>query len=398
MVKERNEIRDPVHVFVTADPDEIAVVDSRPFQRLRNIHQLSLSYLIYPGATHKRFEHCLGVMHLAGFIYDTVVRDENLSDPLRQIVPSSARKREYWRSVVRMAALCHDLGHLPFSHGVEGLLPGNTTHEQISRRLIECDEMAEIWDRMKPSPSVEDIVKVALGPEEASGLQFDTWEAVLSDMITSDVFGADRIDYLLRDSLHAGVAYGRFDYHRLVQSMRILPDVRDPKVEGPITAEEAQRSTLGVVRGGLESAEAALVARYFMYSQVYLHDTRLIFDIHLRDFMVAWLKDRGGVFPTEPEEFLEISDAEVLAAMAKAVRDSDDPGHEPAWRIANREHFRVCSNALPTMSWRSDAAKAIYKAVRKEFGKDIVRFGHSKKAPGETEFPVRDRNGRRSRR
>src|SRR5439155_8659690 len=119
VAKEFNEIRDPVHVFVEADPDELAVVNSRPFQRLRHIHQLALTYLIYPGGTHRRFEHSLGVMQVAGRIYHIVMRDENLSDVVREVVPGSRRKREYWRSVLRMAALCHDLGHLPFSHAAE---------------------------------------------------------------------------------------------------------------------------------------------------------------------------------------------------------------------------------------------------------------------------------------
>lgn len=113
MAKEYNEIRDPVHVFVEADPDELAVINSRPFQRLRHIHQLALTFLIYPGGTHRRFEHSLGVMQVAGRIYDVVMRDENLSDVVREVVPMSRRKREYWRSVLRMAALCHDIGHLP---------------------------------------------------------------------------------------------------------------------------------------------------------------------------------------------------------------------------------------------------------------------------------------------
>src|SRR4051794_5390912 len=83
VAKQFNEVRVPVHVFVQADPDELAVVDSQPFQRLRHIHQLALTYLVYPGATHRRFEHCLGVMQVAGRIYDVVMRPENLSDPIR---------------------------------------------------------------------------------------------------------------------------------------------------------------------------------------------------------------------------------------------------------------------------------------------------------------------------
>jgi HD superfamily phosphohydrolase len=277
-VKEFNEIRDPVHVFVEADPDELAVINSLPFQRLRHIHQLALTYLIYPGGTHRRFEHSLGVMQLAGRIYDVVMRDENLSDAVREVVPASRRKREYWRSVLRMAALCHDIGHLPFSHAAEKeLLPDGIGHEQLTRMLIESDLMRPIWDRMRPRPEPEDVVKLALGPEDAPDLTFDTWEGILAEMIVGDVFGADRIDYLQRDSLHTGVAYGRFDYNRLIQTMRILLPAPDPGSEAASEREAAERSTLGVVRGGLESAEGLLVARYFMFSQVYFHPTRMIY-------------------------------------------------------------------------------------------------------------------------
>jgi HD superfamily phosphohydrolase len=104
-VSTQYEIRDPVHVFVEADPDELSVVNCSAIQRLRHIHQLALTYLVYPGGTHRRFEHSLGVMHFAGRIYDVVMREENLSDVVRQVVPASRRKREYWRSVLRMAAL-----------------------------------------------------------------------------------------------------------------------------------------------------------------------------------------------------------------------------------------------------------------------------------------------------
>ncbi len=254
VTKEFNEIRDPVHVFVSADPDELALIDSRPFQRLRNIHQLALTYLVYPGGTHRRFEHSLGVMHLAGRIYDVVMRPENLSDPMREIVPASPRKIEYWRSVVRVAALCHDLGHLPFSHAAEDdLLPDGVGHEQITRELILSAELRPVWEKMKPRPVLEDVIKVALGPKDAPDMEFDTWEAILAQMVVDDVFGADRIDYLLRDSLHAGVAYGRFDHNRLIQSMRILPPASDPSVKGAKgRAETAQDATLGVIRGGLE--------------------------------------------------------------------------------------------------------------------------------------------------
>jgi hypothetical protein len=395
VAKEFNEIRDPVHVFVEADPDEVAVVNSRPFQRLRHIHQLALTYLIYPGGTHRRFEHSLGVMQVAGRIYDIVMRDENLSDVVREVVPGSRRKREYWRSVLRMAALCHDMGHLPFSHAAEKeLLPNGVGHEQITRALIESELMKPVWDGMRPRPQPEDVVKLALGPEEAKDLTFNTWEAILAEMIVGDVFGADRIDYLLRDSLHTGVAYGRFDHHRLIQTMRILPPAPDlAGAEEATTGEEAARSTLGVVRGGLESAEGLLVARYFMFSQVYYHWTRLIYDTHLKEFLQLWLS--GGQFPTDPEEHLRFTDQEIMAAISAAAADSADAAHEPAWRIVNREHFRVFYERAPEdVALYPEAATAIFEAAKEQFGAEKVRYADSRKAAGTADFPVRDRDGK----
>ena len=87
MVKYIHEIRDPIHVFVSVNSHERRVLDSRPFQRLRHIHQLALSSLVYPGATHNRFEHSLGVMELAGRVFDIVTRQDKVTDPIKEVLP-----------------------------------------------------------------------------------------------------------------------------------------------------------------------------------------------------------------------------------------------------------------------------------------------------------------------
>jgi uncharacterized protein len=256
ILKHEHEVRDPVHVFIHFDSDERKVIDSRPLQRLRHIHQLALTYLIYPGATHKRFEHSLGVMDLASRVFDIVVKDQNVSEEVRRFLPeiNQDNKLMYWRSALRMAALCHDVGHLPFSHAAEDkLLPEAWNHERLTKEIILSGEMKSIWEAMTPPLRPEDIVKLALGPRKA-GLKFSRWETILSEIIVGDAFGVDRIDYLLRDSHHAGVSYGRFDHHRLLETLRILPT--------PATREPA----LGVEYGGLQSAEALVIARYLIYS------------------------------------------------------------------------------------------------------------------------------------
>lgn len=109
MAKLAHEIRDPIHVFVYVDDVEREVLNSRPLQRLRHIHQLAMTYLVYPGATHRRFEHSLGVFELAGRVFDVVTRQEHLSEEVRELLPDLTREasRSYWRLVLRMAALCH---------------------------------------------------------------------------------------------------------------------------------------------------------------------------------------------------------------------------------------------------------------------------------------------------
>ena len=147
MVKRIHEIRDPIYNFIRMDSAERKVLDSRPFQRLRHIHQLALTYLVYPGATHRRFEHSLGVMELAGRVYDIVTNPNNIHKSVGDIVQLNEYDLIYWRRVIRMAALCHDVGHLPFSHAAEkDLLPEGWDHERLTLEIICSKEMKSIWD------------------------------------------------------------------------------------------------------------------------------------------------------------------------------------------------------------------------------------------------------------
>ena len=389
MSKRLHEVRDPVHVFIHFDDDERAVIDSMPFQRLRSIHQLALTYLVYPGASHKRFEHSLGVMELAGRIYDTVTREDKLNDSVREVAPSP-KDHGYWRTVVRMAALCHDLGHLPFSHAAEGELPPDgVDHEAITWRIL-CEEMNAIFGELTPPIKPELVGKLALGPRKAEkldlALDFSPWEAILAEIIVGDAFGADRMDYLLRDSLHTGATYGRFDHHRLIDTLRIMPAASRGEGEQEGMAEP----TLGCERGGLQSAEALLLARYFMFSQVYYHPTRLAYNEHLKDFLVEWLPE--GRFGADPGGHLERDDNDVLRAIKLAAGDQGAPGHVHARRIVHREHFKVAYVRSPEDS--SADVRALAAAAAQRFGPELVRHGASPSRGSVPDFPVLDRDGR----
>lgn len=377
-MKAVHEFRDPIHGFIHVDRDERRVIDSLPFQRLRHIHQLALTSLVYPGATHKRFEHSLGVMELASRIFDVVTNPNNLrSDVAERLRLDSEKARSHWRTVLRLASLCHDIGHLPFSHAAEKTLLGpGWDHERLTKELMIGGIMKPIWNELDVPVDPELVAKIALGPRHwPADDPFSELEQTLSEIITGDALGADRMDYLLRDSHHAGVAYGKFDHLRLIETMRIIGSDGDEELlpEG---------SWLGIEEGGLHAAEALLIARYMMYTQVYFHPVRRAYDIHLTDFLAAWLPEKR--FRPNVGELLYLTDNEVLSAIAEAARDPARPGADAATRIVSRQHFKELYR------WRAPDTKqfwnpvgAIAEAAQEHFGADAIR---------------RDRHSRRGRR
>jgi len=383
MAKKMHEIRDPLHVFIRLDSDERKVLNSRPFQRLRYIHQLGLTYLLYPGATHRRFEHSLGVMELAGRVYDTITEPSNIyHDSVRNVVPAhDSYEHTYWRRVLRMAALCHDVGHLPFSHSAQDLLPDGWDHERLTLEIIRSDELESIWKEIKIQS--DDVAKLAVGPKKYKDSGFTDWEAILSEIIIGDAFGVDRMDYLLRDSHHVGVSYGKFDHYRLIDTIRILPKDEYGSAE----------PALGIEEGGLHSAEALLLARYFMYTQLYCHPVRRIYDIHLRDFLKKCLP--AGYLPIEIEEHLQLTDNEILVDLLKSAREEKHQGYDPSRRITNREHFRLLYQRNPNDTSKNlEAGKLIFNAACEKFGEANVRYDTYKQKSSGLNFPVLSIDGR----
>ena len=380
VTKRYHEIRDPIHGFIKLDGDERRVLDSAPVQRLRNIHQLAMSYLVYPGATHKRFEHSLGVMELAGRVFDVVTAQDNVHESVRQtILNLTDDERIYWRKVLRMAALCHDIGHLPFSHAAEKeLLSEGRSHESITANLIQSELMAGIWESMTPPLRPLDIVKVAVGQKYMTSEKLTDWELLLYEIIGGDSLGVDRMDYLLRDSLHAGVAYGEFDHSRLIETIRVLP-----------ASQEGNSPALGIEHGGIHASEGLLWARYFMFMQVYYHHVRVAYDLHLTEFLKKWLS--GGQFPQEWDVLQVLTDNQVLSAIANAAQDESTPGHDAARRIVNRKHYRRAYTLIPddTEKYENPVA-AIADACSEEYGADkVCRYTYQQPNPI-TEFPVVD--------
>ncbi len=307
-------IYDSVHGFIHFNQLEAALIDTEVFQRLRYIHQLGISYMIYPGGTHTRFEHSLGTMHLATKIFDQVAKGEN---------------KAYFRQIIRLAALCHDLGHLPFSHVAEGRLLGKDGHEEWTLKIIESPYLEPVWEKVRREypefPIEEHIAKFALGEEKLQSLRpkttFTPWERVYSQIITGDFFGSDRIDYLLRDANATGLSYGLFDYVQLIEMLTVLPD-------------ENHGLILGVEENGIESCEALLLARHFMQRRVYQHPTARAYSFHLSRFMETLYGDPQ--YTSSVEDYLLMTEHEVLCAINASRRIPSDAGHSDALAIMDR--------------------------------------------------------------
>src|SRR3954465_13065589 len=228
-------IRDPLWNNVAVDPLAMRLVDSPAFQRLRYVRQLGLAFLVYPGATHSRFEHALGTYHLARRAL--ALLDER--GALRDIAPAIC-------STLRIAALLHDIGHYPFSHALEEI--GALHHEEVARPLIT-------------SGAVADILRAELGadaPERIMSLIPGASDSPLQGLISGSL-DLDKIEYLKRDAFMCGVNYGDIDVDRLLDSLVV---VTDPERGVP---------TVGISEKGLSALESLLFAKYQMYRNVYWH-------------------------------------------------------------------------------------------------------------------------------
>jgi HD superfamily phosphohydrolase len=228
-------LRDPLWDNIRVDELTLRLVDTEVFQRLRYVRQLGLAYLVYPGATHSRFEHALGAYHLARSTLMLLAE----SDSAHSVSDEEQR-------TIRAAALLHDVGHYPFSHALEEI--GQLNHEDVALPLITSGVVAGILEREIGPDAPQRVFELIRGTS-ASALQG----------LISGSLDLDKIEYLKRDAFMCGVPYGEIDVHRLTQSMLIVSD------------PESGRMTLGIREKGLSALESLLFAKYQMYRNVYWH-------------------------------------------------------------------------------------------------------------------------------
>ena len=260
------EIKDPIHGYVYINEHEREIIDSFPMQRLRRIRQLAGAEYVYPGATHTRFEHSLGVCHVANKICEALNIDNE---------------------IVGLTALLHDVGHCPFSHTLEYLLHQKTkkNHMELTKEMIEGER---IFHDCEDSPTIKEILSDhGIDVKEI----IDTFlgeKGYISEILHGSL-DADQIDYLMRDAYYTGVAYGVIDVDRIIQTMKVYDE------------------NIVFERKGISSLESMLVARALMYSSVYLHKT-----VRIAELMLIKAVERAPPF-----DFSQMIDCELIEELKK---------------------------------------------------------------------------------
>ncbi|HEX6134301.1 MAG TPA: HD domain-containing protein [Longimicrobiales bacterium] len=231
-------IRDPLWDTIRIDPIARRIIDSPTFQRLRYIKQLGHAHLVYPGATHTRFDHAVGVYHLAQRALHILTE----RDGLQRLDPDDCR-------LVPLAALLHDVGHYPFSHALEeleqGSIPGH--HEDLTGRFLAEPEVRDALDGVAANAAarLESLIR---------GVSGHPLQGLVSGSID-----LDKIEYLKRDAHFCGVPYGDVDVDRLLHALVLLTDPASGRLE------------VGVHEKGVAALESLLFAKYQMFRNVYWH-------------------------------------------------------------------------------------------------------------------------------
>lgn len=296
-------IRDVVYGFVSLDEQECEIINHPAFQRLRRIKQLSLTDMVYPGAVHTRFEHSIGVMQMASDMYDSIVCKKEAKSILQELSLDDNGIKRY-RKIVRLAALLHDVGHSPFSHAGEDLMPivsndnSKSLHTDLKPKRYKHEDYSIALIKNVFKNLIEDHrlnENYPIKVEEVTALLGDTTVKIkgpcmlLKELISGQV-DADRADYLLRDSIHLGVSYGLYDRYRLINCMTLAKtDTGSP--------------VIAIKEGGWHIAESLVLARYQMFSQVYFHKVRRIYDHHISKICKEILnKSKWKGYYPPPEE------------------------------------------------------------------------------------------------
>ena len=271
------EIRDPVHGSIPLSPQEVAVIDTAEYQKLRTIKQLGFSEFSFPGGTHNRYIHSIGVTHLAGMAFDVIFDAYPFT---------SNDSRVRFRQCLRLAAMLHDIGHGPLSHTTEEVMPQlsqlsvgvyrfkeggleerQATHEDYTIKYITDSPLTPVLEQN--FPHLQPIHIACLIDNELqcpddffldNGIDF---RPILSQIVSSEL-DVDRMDYLGRDAYFCGTSYGKIELNWL------LSNLTHHRVE--------DRLFLALNRRALYTFDDFLISRHHMHLMVYFHHKSIIYE------------------------------------------------------------------------------------------------------------------------
>jgi hypothetical protein len=271
MKKNYLDIIDPIHDFIRVYEHELSIIDNPIFQRLRRIRQLSGAHLTYPAAQHTRFEHSLGVMHIASQAGNALNEKGILkSDDIE---------------ILRLSGLLHDIGHGPFSHLFEEIIQEKKfSHEDFGKKIIL---KSEIGDNLSKNGYDKKLVtKIAFGDSKFQYL----------NEIVSGALSADMMDYLLRDGYFTGAEHAKIDHKRITQSL------------------DVHKKKLALERSALYSFESMMHSRYQMFKAVYFHKTVRAAEVMLLEAL-RLSDDEFGFTTFNLNEFVNLTDEYILSTL-----------------------------------------------------------------------------------
>ncbi len=330
-------LRDPVHGLVSFESDEerflADLIDTPEVQRLRRIRQLGVASYAFPGAEHTRFSHAVGTAHVMKLLIARL-RQIHEELPLEQRLTS-----QHARDALA-AALLHDVGHGPLSHLFEHAIAGSATHESWTERVI-----------LDPSTGVHATL-VQIGaemPARVAALIRGEHPLPYLARAVSGTLDVDRCDYLLRDAHNTGVRYGVYDLDWLFRSLRFAPALHGARGGAPVLAIDGAK--------GLPAIEAFILARLFMFQQVYLHKATRSAEWMIRTILArannrfAEQASAGGSTrgliggtrrnPLSLGEYLDLDDAVLASSMRLWEEDSDKALADLCSRVRTRRLFKT---------------------------------------------------------
>ncbi len=326
------DVRDPIHGNIALSDAEVSVLDSKAYQRLRAIKQLGFSEFSFPGATHNRYLHSLGVCHLAGVAFDNIFGAFQFS---------SAEVRSRLRQVTRLAALLHDIGHGPLSHASEEVMPPladlkvgayarravqpamgvQANHEDYTIKFVTDSSLTEVlkanFSDITPFHIACLIDKTLVLKDDffiEGGFDFRT---ILSQIVSSEM-DVDRMDYLERDAYFCGTNYGKVELNWLLSNLTY-------HVVG-------QNLHLALNRRALYTFDDFLLARHHMHLMVYFHHKSLIYEELLYRYFKS--PERSFSVPSDIEEYIRCTDYALWNHLGKV----DNPW---ARRMVERRPFKM---------------------------------------------------------